>query len=71
MSVEIDGTTYYKVSEASQLSGVSISTVHRWIREGIITGGKLRNRNGWRLFTKEDVDAIKAEAERVWKESDS
>ena len=68
MPVEIDGTTYYKVSEASQLSGVSRSTVHRWIREGTITGGKLRNRNGWRFFTKEDIDAIKAEAEGVWKE---
>ena len=70
MSVEIDGTTYYKVSEASQLSGVSISTVHRWIREGIITGGKLRNRNGWRLFSEEDIAEIKTEAGIVWKESD-
>ena len=29
MPVEIEGQTYYKVSEASQLSGVSKSTIHR------------------------------------------
>jgi len=62
MPVEIKGTVYYKITESSQLSGVSKSTIHRWIREGIITGGKLRNRNGWRLFTEEDIAEIKAEA---------
>ncbi|NQT74453.1 MAG: MerR family transcriptional regulator [Chloroflexi bacterium] len=70
MPVEIEGQTYYKVSEASQLSGMSRSTIHRWIHEGIITGGKLRNRAGWRLFSEEDITEIKAEAGRVWKEPD-
>ena len=70
MPIEIDGTIYYKVSEASQLSGVSKSTIYRWMHEGIITDGKLRNRNGWRLFTEEDVAEIKAEAEKVLMESD-
>ena len=70
MPVEVEGKTYYKVSEASQLSGVSRSTIHRWIHEGITTGGKLRNRNGWRLFSEEDIAEIKAEAGKVWKEPD-
>lgn len=70
MPVEIEGQTYYKVSEASQLCGLSKSTIHRWIYGGIITGGKLRNRNGWRVFSEEDIAEIKAEADKVWKESD-
>lgn len=70
MPVEVAGRSYYVVSEVSQLCGLSRSTVCRWIREGIITGGKLRNRNGWRLFTEGDVAEIKAEAEKVWMESD-
>ena len=71
MPMIIRGKSYYLLSEASQLSGVSKRTVYRWMHQGIISGRQLRNRNGWRLFTIEDIAKIQSEAERVRKESGS
>ena len=70
MPMKVAGKSYHLVSEASQLSGVSIRTIYRWMHKGIITGGKLRNRKGWTLFTEEDIAEIKTKAEKARKESD-
>ena len=71
MPMKVRGKSYHLVSETSQLSGVSVRTIYRWMHKGIITGGKLQNRKGWTLFTEEDITELKAKAEKVRKESDS
>jgi len=71
MPMKASGKSYHFVSEASQLSGVSRSTIYRWIHAGIITGGRLQNRKGWTLFTQEDIAELKAKAEIVRLESGS
>jgi DNA-binding transcriptional MerR regulator len=65
MPVKVKGKPYYLISEVSQLSGVSKRTIYCWIDQGIVSCGQWRNRNGWRLFTEEDIDELKTEAERV------
>ena len=65
MPVIIDGTTYYRTSEACQKAGISRGTFLRWVRNGIISGATLKDRNGWRLFTTADIDTIRAEAMRT------
>ena len=64
MPIQIDGKTYYRTAEASKLSGISRATLLRWLEAGLLIKVR-RDRRGWRLFTREDVAAIKAEARRV------
>jgi len=62
MPIEIDGNTYFRSAEVSEMTGVSKSTIHRWLKEGIIPPARFRDRNGWVLFTEEDIHRIKDEA---------
>ena len=64
MPRKIAGKTYYQTSEVCEFTGISKGTLFRWIRIGIIEDVKTKDRNGWRLFTKEDIERIKKEAYR-------
>jgi len=65
MPVEIDGQTFYRPAEVCTMAGVSRSTLHRWIREGVIPDTEYKDRNGWRLFSKKEVNRIQAEANKT------
>lgn len=65
MPITIRGKTYYKTQEACKLAGVSRSTFMRWLSENKITDVKHRDRNGWRLFTKVDVERLKTDADHI------
>ena len=65
MSINIDGKTYYRTNEACEMVGISKGTLFRWIREKIIEDAKTKDRNGWRMFTAEEVAKIREEANRV------
>ncbi|MFC2027357.1 helix-turn-helix domain-containing protein [Chloroflexota bacterium] len=65
MPVEIDGQKFYRPAEVCMMAGVSRSTLHRWIREGVIPDTEYKDRNGWRLFAKKEVNTIKAEANKT------
>jgi len=65
MSILIDGKTYYRTSEACQMAGVSRSTFFRWLNKGILGEVRHRDRRGWRLFTEDDINKIKAEASKI------
>lgn len=65
MPVEIDGQNFYRPAEVCTMAGVSRSTLHRWIREGVIPDTEYKDRNGWRLFAKKEVNRIKAEANKT------
>ncbi|MFC1938874.1 MerR family transcriptional regulator [Chloroflexota bacterium] len=64
MPLEINNITYYRTSEACIKTGISRATLFRWLKTGLLTMS-YRDRRGWRLFTKDDVDQIQAEANRV------
>ncbi len=61
MSIQIEGHEFFRSSEVSSLTGVSKSTIHRWIRAEVIPDVTFKDRNGWRLFSAEDITRIKSE----------
>ena len=65
MPVVINGQTYYKTSEACSQAGIGRSTFFRWLRMGVIEDVPHRDRNGWRLFTEEDINRMRNEAGTV------
>jgi excisionase family DNA binding protein len=64
-STIIKNKTYYYTSEACAMAGISRGTLFRWIREGIIPEVKMKDRNGWRLFSEADIEKVKAEAQKT------
>ena len=65
MSVTIRGQTYYRTTEASQMMGVSRSTLLRWLGKGSFDGASYRDLRGWRLFTEADVRRIERVLNKV------
>jgi len=50
--------------EAARIAGVSKNTLLRWLRQGKVPE-VARDRNGWRVFSAEDVERICAYARRI------
>jgi excisionase family DNA binding protein len=67
MPVEINGCTYYRTAEVCRIVGLSRTTFYRWLREGILKESGHRDRRQWRLFTKDEIAAFRAEAHRITK----
>lgn len=64
MPLQIDGITYLNASETLEEAGVSRQTLWRWRQEGKIPSGH-RYRDHEVLFTREEVEEIKAFANRL------
>jgi len=47
--------------------GISRSTLFRWLKEGIFREAQHRDRRGWRLFTEDEIDRLKAEVNQISK----
>ena len=47
------------------MAGISKNTFLRWVRNGVFTDVTQRDRRGWRLFTGEDLERLKAEANKT------
>ncbi len=67
MPVTLNGQTYYKTIEVCRTVGISKNTFLRWVRDGLFLDVENRDRRGWRLFTEDDLNRLKAEAHRVHK----
>ena len=67
MPVIINGQTYYQTAEACRMVGISKNTILRWIREGMFADVELRDRRGWRLFSDDDLDRLKAEVYKIYR----
>ncbi len=65
MTVMVGEQTYYRTAEVCRIVGISRATLFRWLKEDILKEAKLRDRRGWRLFTEDEVDRLKAEANQV------
>ena len=70
MPVEINGQVYYRTSETCMKTGISRATLFRWLKAGVFKTS-YRDRRGWRLFTEDDLNKIRAEANRVEAEDTS
>jgi predicted site-specific integrase-resolvase len=64
MPLEIDGCTYYRTMEVCTRTGISRATLFRWLKAGIIER-RYRDRRGWGMFTEEDMNAIRNEANKI------
>jgi len=64
MPIEINGQVYYKTSEACKKTGISRATLFRWLQSGILEK-YYKDRRGWRLFTEDDLNKIRKEAEKI------
>jgi len=65
MTVNLDGKNYYRTAEVCRRVGISRTTLFRWLKEGALGKAVHRDRRGWRLFTEEEVDILKTDANRV------
>ena len=65
MPVTINGQTYYRTAEVCLAVGIGKSTLFRWVKEGIMKEAEYRDRKGWRLFTDDEIDRLKAEVNRI------
>jgi DNA-binding transcriptional MerR regulator len=51
--------SYLTCGQVAKRLRISISTLKRWVEEPDSKIGDLRNRNGWRLFSEEQVEHLK------------
>lgn len=67
MPVRVNGKEFYRIAEACQMAGTSKNTFLRWVRGGRFADVELRDRRGWRLFSDDDLNRLKAEVNRIAK----
>jgi predicted site-specific integrase-resolvase len=63
------GQEYFRTQDVCEMAGISKSTLLRWLRSGVVKGTCLRDRRGWRLYSREDIDQIASVANQVAPES--
>ena len=64
MPIRIDGDLYYTTREMCQEVAVSRATIFRWLRKGVLKQLR-KDRRGWRLFTEDDLNILRAEAGKI------
>lgn len=67
MPTKLNGEIYYRTAEACQIAGISKNTFLRWVKEGSFADVERKDRRGWRLFTDDDLDRLKAEVNTIHK----
>ena len=65
MTLKIDGRTFYSTQEACKLAGTNRDTFLRWVRQNKIADVEYRDRNGWRLFTEDDLNRLKTKVNHI------
>ena len=65
MTISINGSRYFRTAEACAKAGISKNTFLRWVREGVFKDVKHRDRRGWRLFTAEEMENLRREANKT------
>lgn len=65
MPVTMNGKTYYFSAEACEMACTNRNTYLRWVREKKFTDVVHRDRNGWRLFTEDDVQRLKSKVNKI------
>jgi len=63
--IKVNGQTYFRTADVCRLVGISRTTLFRWLNEDMLSTTVSRDRRGWRLFTEDEVNTLKTEAERI------
>lgn len=65
MPVNIKGIEFYRTKEACLLAGITKNTFLRWVANGYFSDVAQRDRRGWRLFTRADLERLTLEVNRI------
>lgn len=65
MAVKIEGMIYYNTHEACKQAGTNRHTFLRWVRQKKFRDVEHRDRNGWRLFTEQDLRRLQAHVNHI------
>jgi excisionase family DNA binding protein len=65
MSLTLKEQNFFSISEACKMAGISRPTFLRWVQQGKFTDVKYRDRNGWRLFTQDEISRLKSRVDQV------
>ena len=67
MPVTINGQTYYRTADVCRIVGISRTTFFRWLKVNTFKEAGYRDRRGWRLFTEDELNKFRDEANRIIK----
>lgn len=65
MPILLNGENYYLTAEACDMAGTNRNTLLRWIRSGLFADAQYRDRNGWRLFTEDDIQRLRSKVYKI------
>ena len=65
MPIRIKNWTFYYITEAAAMAGISRSTLLRWIDKGSVKDAALTDVRGWRLFSGTDIRIIRQFASKT------
>jgi DNA-binding transcriptional MerR regulator len=65
MPVEYNNQTFYNTAEACKIAGTNKDTFLRWVKLGKFVDVKHRDRNGWRLFTDNDLVRLRTKVNHL------
>ena len=57
----IDNKCYYTMHEVCSRVGICKSTLSRWIKKNPYCDAQNRDRNGWRLYSEDEVEKLNKE----------
>jgi excisionase family DNA binding protein len=64
MTVQINGRLFFTTAETCKKVGISRATLVRWLQKGILPTIR-RDRRGFKLFTREDIQILKSEVQKI------
>jgi len=62
--ITMNGQGYYLTDDVCRMAGISRATLSRWLSAGTIVE-PCRDRRGWRIFTEDETNRIRAEANKI------
>lgn len=65
MPLVIEGRKLYRIGEALASASLSRATYFRWLKQGRLKDTQFKDRNGRRVFTEDELNDLKREAQRL------
>lgn len=62
----INDNCYYTTREVCSRLGISKSTLFRWIRKDSNYDVEYRDRNGWRLYSEDEIERLNKDYNRLY-----